>query len=766
MRISNVIISALFAFVAFVSGCKERGFQNNTVTDESRILIFHVYDSIFRNYRTYEKVFSESLEKSGIDADIRIIYSSGELNVAQKDAFVEPLERMNRDNWVPNVICFIDDRALSLYLKGVYSEWLPPIDSIPVVAAGLHCPDWTLIRKSSNIAVCTDLLNFTVNLDLVQKMAHLVTVPGMKIYKSVVMVELDTTEYDLRIKDRMKSELDRPPYVNNSDFHIKDYTLAQLSEKYKDSIFIDVFSNGSPEVNQYLSNGNYHRYRRSVLQNLPMTPVLTLKMDIENEQILSKTPKPQFTAIRDGFADGLKRNLCGFFASYETVARDQAEYVERILKGESARSLPIKQHEARFYMDWEAMELLGLAYDDFSEDFTIVGAPWTVVHPYRYGIIVFVTAVLFVALLILVLYLLFRHRDMILADAQKNLEQSKMMMDFALLNANCLIVSSQDELLDLQPRLHPDDTDVLTEILGEIASGQAIHSKSFRMLDADTHEYRWWQFRSGGAIHERGDVSGIVIDIDDSVKYNENMVDAALVAEEITRKETFLMNISHQIRTPLNAILGFAQLLSIDECDIKGDVREEILSLINENSNLLGEMIEDILQFSRFESGRIDVNPQETEIGPLMERIYEQWKTSAPDGLDFMLVSGRAGVFSFVDPMRVETVVGQYVKNAFKFAPCGLVRLGWQYSLTDDTVQLFVEDSGGGIDSRKLKKVFNIFWKDDMFKTGVGLGLTIAKMYTENMGGHVMVESKPGVGSCFSSVFSATIHNPIKKTES
>jgi len=339
-------------------------------------------------------------------------------------------------------------------------------------------------------------------------------------------------------------------------------------------------------------------------------------------------------------------------------------------------------------------------------------------------------------------------------------------MDFALQNANCLIVSSQDELLDLQSRLHPDDTEALTEILGEIASGQAIHSKSFRMVDFDTHEYRWWQFRSGGTIHERGDVSGIVIDIDDSVKYNENMVDAALVAEEITRKETFLMNISHEIRTPLNAILGFAQLLSIDGSDIKGDEREEMMSLIKENSNLLGEMIEDILQFSRFESGRIDVNPQETEIGPLMERIYEQWKTSVPDGLDFMLVSGRAGVFSFVDPMRVETVVGQYVKNAFKFAPCGLVRLGWQYSLTDDTVQLYVEDSGCGIDSRKLKKVFNLFWKDDMFKTGVGLGLTIAKMYTENMGGHVMVESKPGVGSCFSSVFSATIHNPIKETES
>ena len=758
MRARLIMMMIVALLLAPVAGCN-RNSANSSETEKFNVLVFHVYDSIFRNYRTYEKVLSESLKDNGINADIRIIFSSGELNVAQKDAYVASLERMNRDNWVPDIICLIDDRALSLYLMGKYSQWLPPLDSVPVVAAGLHCPDWNLIRQSSNIAICTDLINFTANIDLVQRMADLVTVPGMKMYPSIMMVELDTAEYDLRVKERMKSELDRPPYVNNSDFHIKDYTLAQLAERYKDSIFINVFSNGSPELNQYLSNGDYHSFRRSVLQNLPMTPVLTLKMDIENEQMLSKTPKPQFTAIRDGFADGLKRNLCGHFASYETVARDQAEYVARILKGEPARSLPIKPHEAKDYMDWEAMELLGLSYQDFCDDFIIVGAPWTVVHPYRYAVMFFAIAILLVAMLILVLYLLFRRKDMILVESMENLEHNKMMLDFALQNADCIIVSSQDELLELQSRIHPDDTEVLIELLGEIASGQTLNSRSFRLSGEDAKEYRWWQFRPSGMNHGHGNVSGIVIDIDDSVKYNENMADATLVAEEITRKESFLMNISHEIRTPLNAILGFAQLLSSDDVDIQGEERVEIVSLIRENSELLGEMIEDILQFSRFESGRIDVNPQDTAIAPLMESIYEQWKYKVPEGLNFILARGRDNVYAYVDPMRIEAVLGQYIKNAFKFAPKGLVRLGWEYNLSDDTVQLFVDDSGRGIESRKIKKVFNIFWKDDMFKTGVGLGLTIAKMYTEIMEGSVMVESKPGIGSCFSSVFNASVRS-------
>jgi len=107
----------------------------------------------------------------------------------------------------------------------------------------------------------------------------------------------------------------------------------------------------------------------------------------------------------------------------------------------------------------------------------------------------------------------------------------------------------------------------------------------------------------------------------------------------------------------------------------------------------------------------------------------------------------------------VEAIMGQYIKNAFKFTEKGSVWIGWRYSLDDGTVCLSVDDTGCGIEERRLGKVFNIFWKDNMFKTGVGLGLTIAKMFTEKMDGEVGVESNPGVGSCFHSTFKAYIRN-------
>lgn len=754
----------LSLFFIILPGCSS---DHNGEYDKDKtynVLCLFVYDSVFQNYRIYEQTLSKSLSENGIKADIRNVYSSGHLDMAQSDALEASLERLNKENWIPDVVCCIDDRTLSLYLQGEYARWLPPVDSIPLVAAGLRCPDWALIRRSNNTAVCTDLLNFQRNIELAVRMAPYTAVPGRPMYPNVVVIELDTTDYDKRIRERLRSELDRPPYVNNMDFHVKDIPLEQLSERYKDSIFINVFSNASPELNDYRSDGDYHTHRIRVLNSLTMTPFLTVKRDIENEQVLSKTLKPQFSAVRDGFGDGSRRSLCGYFASYETVAKDQAAYVARILKGEAAGSLPIKEHEAGYYMSWRAMELLNMDYKDFCDDFVIVNAPWRVQHPFKYVLFIIFDIVAFLFVLSLSLYLLFRKKDTQLQEALTEIDNERIMLDMALQNADCIVISSTDDLMKLEPMLHPDDSDSISELLATLASGKPVTARKFRLTKDGGSSYRWWQFRPNLKMNtqEHGlekleSLSGIVIDINDAELYNEYMTEAALVAEEITNKETFLMNISHEIRTPLNAILGFAQLLSTDDGLIQGEERDEIVKLIRENSTLLGEMIEDILQFSRFESGRVDVNPVETEIAPLMKRIFDEWSQNVPSALEFKFEAGRDGVFAVVDPVRVEAIMGQYIKNAFKFTSKGSVWLGWRYNINDESVELYVEDTGCGIESRRQSKVFNIFWKDDMFKTGVGLGLTIAKMFTEKMEGEVGLESKPGVGSCFHSSFKAYI---------
>lgn len=764
MKQVKYAIVVLLALLMLLPGCSNTSDVSYKKEPTSNVLCLFVYDSIFQNYRRYEKTLAESLAKNGIKADIRNVYSAGQLDLAQWDALVASLEKLNRENWVPDVVCCIDDRTLSLYLEGTFSQWLPPVDSIPMVAAGLRCPDWALIRRSSNTAVCTDLLNFQRNIEIAVRMSQYTAVPGRRMYSNVVVIELDTSDYEKRIRERLRSELDRPPYIDNIDFHIKDMSLDQLADRFKDSIFVNVFSNGSPELNDYRSDGDYHSHRLKILNSLTMTPFLTVKRDIENEQVLSKTLKPQFSAVRDGFADGSRRSLCGHFASYETVARDQAAYVARVLNGEPAGSLPIIEHEAKDYMSWRAMELLDMDYDDFCDEFVIVNAPWRIRHPFVNVLVIVLLALVFLSALLITISLLFRKKDVELQNALTEIENERIMLDMALQNADCIVVSSADDLMELEPKLHPDDSDVFAELLATLASGKPVTTRKFRLSKDGGNTYRWWQFRPNlnlnteeHRVERLESLSGIVIDINDSVVYNEYMTEAALVAEEITNKETFLMNISHEIRTPLNAILGFAQLLSTDDGLIQGEERDEIVGLIRENSTLLGEMIEDILQFSRFESGRVDVNPVETEIAPLMKRIFDEWSAHVPSAINFRFNPGRDNVYAVLDPIRTEAIMGQYIKNAFKFTDSGTVSVGWRYSISRERVELYVEDTGCGIESRRIGKVFNIFWKDDMFKTGVGLGLTIAKMFTEKMDGQVGVESKPGVGSCFYSSFKAYI---------
>ena len=129
------------------------------------------------------------------------------------------------------------------------------------------------------------------------------------------------------------------------------------------------------------------------------------------------------------------------------------------------------------------------------------------------------------------------------------------MLDMALQNADCIVISSPDDLTELEPMLHPDDSDAISELLAALASGKPVTARKFRLTRDGGASYRWWQFRPSlkkdsdeNGLEMLESLSGIVIDINDTELYNDYMREAALVAEEITNKETFLMNISHEIR--------------------------------------------------------------------------------------------------------------------------------------------------------------------------------------------------------------------------
>ena len=228
-------------------------------------------------------------------------------------------------------------------------------------------------------------------------------------------------------------------------------------------------------------------------------------------------------------------------------------------------------------------------------------------------------------------------------------------------------------------------------------------------------------------------------------KRHEADVQAKRLAEESDRmKSAFIANMSHEIRTPLNAIVGFSTLLAESDDE---EEKKEYLRIIESSNEFLLQLIGDILDISKIESGKMEFiyttlrlseifAPQQQafalRVAPGVKVIFES------DGNDYCIVSEKT---------RLTQVLTNFLSNAVKFTSSGSIRFG--YRLTDDGIYVYVTDTGMGISKESQASIFNRFVKLNSFKQGTGLGLSICKTIIEKLKGKIGVESEEGKGSTF-----------------
>jgi signal transduction histidine kinase len=224
-------------------------------------------------------------------------------------------------------------------------------------------------------------------------------------------------------------------------------------------------------------------------------------------------------------------------------------------------------------------------------------------------------------------------------------------------------------------------------------------------------------------------------------------------AEESDRlKSAFLMNISHEIRTPMNGILGFAQILEMKNLD---DAQKlEFINLLKSSGQRLINTINDIIEISKIEAGESKVSLAEVNIGDLMQFHYNVYRHEAQaKGLD-LIISGpeeEKSVVSKTDRPKLDSIIGNLMKNALKFTAKGSIELG--SFVEDDSVVFYVKDSGRGIPSNRMDIIFDRFVQADdglnRKHEGSGIGLSIVKAYVEALHGKIWVQSEVGKGSTF-----------------
>lgn len=261
-------------------------------------------------------------------------------------------------------------------------------------------------------------------------------------------------------------------------------------------------------------------------------------------------------------------------------------------------------------------------------------------------------------------------------------------------------------------------------------------------------------------IHD-GEVQGFYVMISDITEIklaqfqleeaNTYLAHARDQAERANRaKSEFLSSMSHELRTPMNAILGFSQLLSFD-MSLGEQQRENIQEILNAGQHLL-DLINEVLDLARVESGNISLTLEAVELCPVVQECIALLSPLATRKNVSMLHKGLAGVVLLADRVRLRQVIINLASNAIKYnQDGGMIHIGL-LDMGTGKLRILIRDSGPGIEPEKLDqlfKPFNRLGRENSSVEGTGIGLTITKRLVEMMGGEVGVESQPGSGSTF-----------------
>ncbi len=246
----------------------------------------------------------------------------------------------------------------------------------------------------------------------------------------------------------------------------------------------------------------------------------------------------------------------------------------------------------------------------------------------------------------------------------------------------------------------------------------------------------------------------------DKKKLEESEIELRLAkerAEEASQlKSAFVSNMSHEVRTPLNAIVGFSSLLiNSVECDKE---QEEYAAIIQANSNLLLQLINDILDISRLESGRLQLTYEWYDVVAHCRKMILLVNQNKCKEIDIQLETPLESYMLYTDPLRLQQIMINLLNNAIKFTPNGgKITLAFKPDEVDQSVKFSITDTGCGIPEENHQLVFERFEKLNEFVQGTGLGLAICKLTIQHMGGNIWLDSSYKTGARF--IFSHPISN-------
>jgi signal transduction histidine kinase len=460
--------------------------------------------------------------------------------------------------------------------------------------------------------------------------------------------------------------------------------------------------------------------------------------------------------------------------------REAAIIMKEMLEGTSARPWLTPTREI-LALDYRQANKTGLDFSRLVPPGILLNKPENPFERFKQEIIIFLSILSFLVIVIIALLRVINQKR----NTQKELTHSESRLEMALEGANeglwdvnlrsgeiflsqrfaRLLKHNNPNEIDFdiynyKNLIHPDDHQQISEAYQMHNAGQATVFRSESRLLTKDKQYIWFSIH-GKIIekdldHRPARMVGTITEIQSQKEFENQLKEAKEKAEESDRlKSAFLANMSHEIRTPMNAILGFTDLILNDLLNAKE--RYKYLKVIKNSGENLLNIINDIIDISKIESGQIQIKEEEFDLHALLDNlqnISQNLINQDNKNIRFIVVQeNKKEKFPILsDPYRLQQVLLNLLTNAIKFTEEGTIEIG--YSIRDKNKLLFfVKDTGQGIAPKYKNIIFERFRQIDETSIrrfgGTGLGLAITKSLVTIMRGEIWFESEPEIGSKF-----------------
>lgn len=300
------------------------------------------------------------------------------------------------------------------------------------------------------------------------------------------------------------------------------------------------------------------------------------------------------------------------------------------------------------------------------------------------------------------------------------------------------------QIIGIYSYIHPNDAGYINSFFEEVKQGKAHHfRREVRVKSGDGWKWICANITRNPQSVDPNKPEMICINYDITELKDSQLKRER--AEELDRlKSAFLVNMSHEIRTPLNAIVGFSQLLA--ETD-DPEERHEFVEIIDSNNRMLLQLISDILDLAKIESGTMDFKFADMSVKEVINEIVTSFRIKMPDNVALIAPKDSPECQIYSDRMRLTQVISNFLNNAIKYTSEGCITLA--YEIIGDEIKFSVTDTGDGMSQEIQAHIFDRFYKGNTFKQGTGLGLSICETIVNRLGGRIGVNSELGKGSTF-----------------